>query len=140
MGEKTGKCLCGGVTFKATPKSNHVDACHCSDCRRNVGGPSFAVDCGTDLKFNSEDNISVYNSSSWAERGFCKQCGTALFWRLKDKSMIVVPAGAFDDLGDVALAMEFFVDQKPNYYSFEQETKKLTGQQVAEMFANVQED
>ena len=140
MAEKSGRCLCGGVKFTATPKTDHVDVCHCTDCRRQIGGPSFAVDCGDSVRLSNDELLGVYDSSDWAERCFCKNCGSSVFWRLKDKSMYVVPAGAFDDLGDVSLSAEFFIDQKPGFYDLAQDTKKLTGQQVFEMYANVQKD
>ncbi|NIT13149.1 MAG: GFA family protein, partial [Candidatus Dadabacteria bacterium] len=51
-------------------------------CRKWCGGPLMAVNCGTDVTFEGEDNITVYDSSSWAERGFCSGCGSHLFYRL----------------------------------------------------------
>lgn len=36
------------------------------------------------LKFLKDQNLSIYASSDWAERGFCNHCGTVLFWRMKD--------------------------------------------------------
>ena len=41
------------------------------------------TDCGTDVIFEDESAIGVFESSEWAERGFCKSCGTALFYRLR---------------------------------------------------------
>ena len=93
------------------------------------------VDCGDTLKFENEDALSVYASSDWAERGFCKKCGTMLFWRLKDKTMNAVNADAFDNPGRLKLGKEYYIDEKPGYYSFAEETHKITGQEVLEMFA-----
>lgn len=139
MSGNSGKCNCGAVKFTATPKSGDVGVCHCGSCRRMSAGPFHALDCGDTLKFDNEDNVGVYNSSSWAERGFCKQCGTVLFWRLKDNSIATVSVDAFDDLGDLKLDHEVFIDEKPDYYSFAQKTTQLTGQQVFDMFAGNQE-
>ena len=39
----------------------------------------LAVHCGPQVEFKGADNIAVYASSDWAERAFCKQCGTHLY-------------------------------------------------------------
>jgi len=41
----------------------------------------MAVPCADTVSFAGEENVAVYKSSDWAERGFCKQCGTHLFYR-----------------------------------------------------------
>ena len=140
MSEKSGQCLCGAVKFSATPKSGDVGVCHCSMCRRIAAGPFFAIDCGPNLKFEDDAKVGVYGSSDWAERGFCKSCGSVLFWRLKDKSINIVSIDALDEPGDLKLDHEVFIDEKPSYYSFAEKTQQLTGQQVMEMFAAGQDN
>jgi len=39
-----------------------------------------------DIHFVDQQYLSVFNSSEWAERGFCSICGTFIFWRTKDHS------------------------------------------------------
>lgn len=135
MGEKTGQCLCGAVKFRATPKTADVGVCHCSMCRRISAGPFFAIDCGDTLVFENEDKLGVYNSSEWAERGFCKDCGSTILWRLKDRSINIVAVDLFDDLEGLRLDHEVYIDEKPDYYRFAEKTTQLTGAQVMEMFA-----
>ncbi|MFC6672978.1 GFA family protein [Marinobacterium aestuariivivens] len=91
----------------------------------------LAVECGTDVRFEGEDNIAVYASSDWAERGFCKTCGTHLFYRLKGSGEYAMPAGLFDN-GDFMLKSQIFIDEKPGFYSFAEQTRNMTG---AEVFA-----
>ena len=79
----TGHCLCKAVTIHVESAKKSVGACHCDMCRRWACGPYLAMDCGIDVTFEGEDDIGVYNSSEWADRGFCKQCGSNLFYRLK---------------------------------------------------------
>lgn len=126
-----GKCLCGAVTVTATVENNHVHACHCSRCRAWGGGPLLAVHCGNDVAFKGSDLIGVFNSSDWAERGFCQQCGTHLFYRMKEAAFYALPVGLFNET-EWLLAEEVFIDEKPSYYGFSQDTKKLSG---AELFA-----
>jgi hypothetical protein len=91
------------------------------------------IECGTDVSFEGADNISVFDSSAWAERAFCKQCGTHLFYRLKKTGQHGVPVGLFDDEENLTFAHQVFIDEKPSYYKFSNETQDLTG---AEILAN----
>jgi hypothetical protein len=68
----------------------------------------------------------------FAERGFCSKCGSHLFYRLKDSGQYIVPIGLFDAELDVRFACQVFIDEKPAYYAFANESKNMTG---AEMFA-----
>jgi hypothetical protein len=133
--EQSGGCLCGAVRFTATPADHEVGACHCSMCRRWSAGPFLVRDCGTTLKVEDVSNLGVYRSSDWAERAFCKQCGTPLYYRLIDKDMYFVSAEAFDDVKDYALTTQIFIDEKPGYYDFANKTHNMTGAEVFAAFA-----
>jgi hypothetical protein len=130
--EAKGSCLCGATRFTAKKVSENVGACHCGMCRKWGGGPLMAVDCGTEVSFEGEENISVYNSSEWAERGFCQQCGSHLFYRLKGSQQHMMPAGLFDDKENFIFKAQVFIDKKPSFYSFANETAEMT---EAEIFA-----
>ena len=93
----SGGCLCGAVRFTAVPRNRQVDACHCGMCRRWTAGPMFTLDCGGTLKIEDATHLGVYRSSEWAERCFCKQCGTSLYYRLVDREFYAVSAEAIDD-------------------------------------------
>ena len=130
-----GNCLCGAVKLTVKNMTNSVEACHCGMCRRWGGGPLVCVECGTDVTFEGEENIAVYNSSDWAERGFCKICGSHLFYRLKDTNEHQVPAGLFDNQTSFHFDLQVFTDQKPAFYRFANETKEMTEAEVIEEFA-----
>ena len=129
--EKTGSCLCQAVTFTATSE-NEVGACNCEMCRKWNGGPQMAISCGEHVTFSGEKNIAVYQSSDWAERGFCKTCGSHLFYRFKGNQHMML-AGSFDDASDFTLNMQYFIDSKPSFYDFKNDTKNLTGKEIAEI-------
>jgi hypothetical protein len=133
--EIRGSCLCGSVRVVAKLKSNHVGVCHCSTCRKWGGGPLFAVELGSDVEFDGTEHIAAFSSSDWAERGFCKRCGTHLFYRLKVDAFHAIPVGLFDNTDGWALTEQVFIDQKPAFYSFAQKTKDLTGEEVFAQFS-----
>jgi len=125
-----GNCLCGGVSFTAKNASKSVGACHCSMCRKWGGAPFMAIDCGVDVIFEKEENISVFNSSEWAERGYCNKCGSHLFYRLKESKQHMMAAGLFDDNTMFEFDHQVFIDEKPSYYCFSNKTKEMTGEEV----------
>ena len=129
-----GQCLCGAVKVEATEVKPSIGACHCSQCRQWTSSPMQTVDCGSDVKFSGEENISRYNSSEWAERGFCKQCGSTLFYRLKQNGMHFMAAGLFGDLDGFVFDHEVFIDEKPHFYSFANQTHQMTGKEVFAYF------
>ncbi|MGI9248953.1 MAG: GFA family protein, partial [Woeseiaceae bacterium] len=95
--EKRGKCLCGSISITAKSAGNSVGACHCGMCRRWGGGPFMEIDCGADVTFDGDEHVSVFDSSAWAERGFCNKCGTHLFYRIKATGQHMIPVGIFPD-------------------------------------------
>ncbi len=130
-----GSCLCGAVMITAKTMSAKVGACHCNMCRKWSGGPLMAVDCGTDVLIEGDENVTVFNSSAWGERGFCKLCGSSLFYRLKQEQRYFLPAGIFDNAKEPIFDHQIFIDEKPDYYSFANETHNMTGAEAFAMFA-----
>jgi len=135
MTERKGQCLCGAVNFTVKHMRSNVGACHCGMCRRWGGGPLMAVNCGTEVAFEGEENITVYNSSDWAERGFCNKCGSHLFYRLKESNEHQMPVGLFDNQEGFDFNLQVFVDRKPSFYSFSNKTNEMTEAEVIEKFA-----
>jgi len=137
--EGAGSCLCGAVGVVAKTMGKNVGVCHCSFCRKWTGGPLLAVDCGTDVAFEGEENITTFDSSEWAERGFCKKCGSHVFYRLKESNQYIMPAGLFDDDKVFVLDHQIFIEEKPSYYSFANETTNMTGEEVFAQFSSSSE-
>lgn len=126
----TGSCLCGGITLTVQAVNPHVDTCHCNMCRKWGGGPLFAIECDSEVSFTGEENISIFDSSGWAERGFCRHCGTHLFYRLKENRRYAIPAGLFDSEDQLVFRQQIFIDEKPAFYAFSNDTRNLTGEEV----------
>lgn len=132
-----GKCLCGAITVR-TPDKKIVDACHCGMCRRWGGGPALGIPCGTDVQIENADKLKVYRSSEWAERSFCSECGTHIFYKLLPTGEYFLPAGLFpDDIG-FEFTEQIFIDRKPSYYEFANQTLNLTEAEVFAQFGEIQ--
>lgn len=83
-------------------------------CRRWNGGPALAAAVGS-VEFEGAEHIRRYASSDWAERGFCGECGTNLFYFLKPARYIMW-MGAFDDQSVFKLVGEIYTEGKPDGY------------------------
>lgn len=134
MPSASGKCLCGAVKFKVDEVHTNHSACHCGMCRKWSGGSPFFGVRTKGVSFEGEENIGRYSSSDWAERGFCKSCGTALFYYLKPANAHMMSVGAFDDSSMFHMSSEIFIDDKPEGYAFAGEHPRLTAQETIAKF------
>ena len=136
MKQKTvsGKCLCGAVEIEAKLAKEAMGACHCRMCRQWGGGPMLTVDCGQDVSIKGENNVGRFESSEWAVRGFCTKCGTHLFYQINANGQMFVPAGFFNEADDLHFDHQIFIDQKPDNYSFANDTHNMTGEEAFAAF------
>ena len=74
----TGGCQCGAVRYALYAEPD-VGICHCRMCQKATGG------------------LFMASAGSVAERGFCRECGTPLFFRYLAKDTIDVTIGSLDD-------------------------------------------
>ncbi|ATO19970.1 S-(hydroxymethyl)glutathione synthase [Acinetobacter sp. LoGeW2-3] len=130
------RCLCGATQFEVQLRNHEVAACHCSMCCRQTGGPLMSIDI-EDINFIDQQHLSVFKSSEWAERGFCGACGTFIFWRTIDHSFANINVFTLDELPeDLDFNLEIYVDHQPEFYAFNNHTKKMTEAEVIEMFSS----
>ncbi|MGK6320841.1 GFA family protein [Sphingomonas sp. DT-204] len=128
-----GRCLCGAVRFEAEVAEPEMGACHCGMCRRWSGGVFLAAEAEA-VDVADPGALGCYVSSEWAERCFCKTCGSTMFWRSKDGKHIAVSIQAFENPGDFAFTSQIFIDEKPSTYSFAEPTRTLTGEEAFAAF------
>lgn len=93
----TGGCQCGAVRFRATMLPSDVSYCHCRMCQRAVGNlfATFAMFAKDRVEW-TRGEPAVFASSSAAERGFCRACGTPLFFRYNASRNIELTVGSLD--------------------------------------------
>jgi len=79
----TGGCLCGAVRFAVTPPTKWCAHCHCSLCRRAHGAAFVTWFGAANERFRflaGEDELVWFASTPEARRGFCRRCGSTLFF------------------------------------------------------------
>lgn len=113
----SGSCSCGAVRFRTRGELRPVVYCHCSQCRKQTG--HFYAATNVDAKMldiEGEDAITWYAASPQARRGFCRTCGSALFWRENGSDWISILAGLFDQPTGLVGGYHIFVADKGDYY------------------------
>lgn len=91
------------------------------------------IECGPNVTFEGKKNISVYDSSKWAERGFCNKCGSHLFIRTKENNEYGIPAGLFNNDLAFIFNRQVFIDLKPPYYSFSDNTRDIDSEYICKV-------
>jgi hypothetical protein len=139
--QTTGACLCGKVSFTLNEPPSSASACHCAMCRTWSSGPFLAAHVEQAPVIEGQENLTWYESSDWAERGFCSNCGANLFYRLKgDPPQYVISVGALKDTQALSLTEQIFIDEKPAYYAFAGDIPALTGAEVFAKYAPDDQD
>jgi len=134
----TGGCLCGAVRYTLAAAPESYGACHCNMCRRWTGGIELGLQVMPGgIDWTGDEAIGTYQSSTWAERGFCGICGSSLFWRLTApgpmQGMLSLSAGSLDSLDGLALETEVYIDHKPAGHAFAGERTRLTEAEILAM-------
>jgi hypothetical protein len=114
---RSGSCGCGAVRFTTRGPLRGVIFCHCIQCRKQTGHFYAATSVAAErLHVEGEDAITWYAGSPEAKRGFCRICGSALFWKREGADTVSILAGAFDAATGLEGQEHIFVEQKGDYY------------------------
>lgn len=112
-----GSCLCGSIRYEVDHFERGVVACHCSQCRKTSGHYVAATKAThDDLRMISDSSLRWYRSSEEAERGFCSECGSNLFWRKIGDNATSIMAGALDSPTGLSMQSHIYVDDEGDYY------------------------
>jgi hypothetical protein len=94
----TGRCACGDVTYAVTGPLRDVYNCHCPRCRR-VTGHHLAATAAlvNDVRVRGGDAVVWWEPDSTVAYGFCRRCGSTLFWRATSSpERMSISAGTLD--------------------------------------------
>ena len=115
--QRFGACLCGRVRFMTRGPLRGVVYCHCSQCRRQTGHYLATTDVeDANIVIEGADNLTWFAASDFAQRGFCKTCGSVMFWKRNGADRLAVTAGTFAAPSGLAGECHIFVADKGDYY------------------------
>lgn len=112
----TGGCLCGAVRYEITGPLRDVVNCHCGMCQKLHG--SFGAHTKAlkkNIKITRSDGLAFYKTSDVAERGYCRDCGSSLFWQPFELDATGILAGSLDDTSGLKTMGHIFVGEKAEF-------------------------
>jgi hypothetical protein len=95
----TGGCLCGGVRFEVGEAPESASYCHCTRCQRRTGTAASAqarVPAGALRIVAGEELVREWAPPDGWPKCFCSACGSALWSRDPQGTVLGVRLGAFD--------------------------------------------
>ena len=113
----SGGCQCGAVRYALYAEPTDPSICHCRMCQKAFGSyiaPLAGVRLGELTWTRGEPGR--FRSSDSVERGFCRDCGTPLFYRVLDSDRISVSIGSLDDPDRVAPAIQYGAEGKSRHF------------------------
>jgi hypothetical protein len=131
-GLTTGGCLCGAVRYRVRGRLRGIVACHCGQCLRQHG--NFAAYTNAPLEaveIAEEGQLAWYESSAEARRGFCRNCGSPLFWQRVGATTVSIDAGSLDQPSGLRLVQHIYVADKADFYEIADGLPQLPGTMAA---------
>lgn len=120
-------CLCGACRFSLPGPAGAITACHCHQCRRLSGHYSASFDVEEQaVAWQVKDGLAEYRTKGGGVRGFCKGCGSSLWFRAADGGLSV-EAGAVDGPTGGRLSAHIFVAEKGSYYQIDDGLPQFPG-------------
>ena len=113
-----GRCLCGAITYEVHGPLRAGVACHCDQCRRSTGSFWHATAAYRDtLTIRDPDGtLAWYESSDHGRRGFCRTCGSTLFFDPVGSERMAIALGTLDKPTGLRIENHIFVREKGDYY------------------------
>jgi hypothetical protein len=95
-----------------------VTFCHCSQCRRFSGHYWSATRAQTaDMTFTNRAGLTWFQSSEHAQRGFCKTCGSSLFYQPNGAAHMGIAVGSLDQPTGMTPGKHIFTADCGDYYT-----------------------
>jgi hypothetical protein len=116
-----GGCLCGAVRYEVGGTLRDVVNCHCSVCRRWHGHHGAYTSTALDgLSFVEDRGLAWYESTTddteGVRRGFCRECGSSLFWHPSGTPAIAIAAGSLDAPTGLRTIKHVWTSRRGDYY------------------------
>ncbi len=101
---RTGRCLCGQVSYELTGDPIATAVCHCRHCQRQSGGP-FSVNLVVhESQLTLTGELTTYletgenDDGEYVRRRFCPSCGSPIVSELVHANgAVAVKVGTLDD-------------------------------------------
>ncbi|KAK0643355.1 Mss4-like protein, partial [Cercophora newfieldiana] len=102
-----GGCLCGALRYEVDFSKDHdfkssFSTCQCTQCRKQTSSFFLASHVAKPLhtfRFTSTTStLKDFEASPAAQRGFCTNCGSLIYWKPKGGDYVAFTLGTVDPL------------------------------------------
>ncbi|MGB3845009.1 MAG: GFA family protein [Sphingopyxis sp.] len=94
----SGGCQCGAVRYRASAMLDTSHICHCRMCQKAAGNFFIAlIGIPKDALTWTRGTPATFRSSEQVERGFCRACGTPLYYDYAGSRHLSVTTGSLDN-------------------------------------------
>ena len=114
----TGGCQCGAVRYGLTETPVNACICHCRMCQKQFGNAFGAFcDVAPDRFHITRGTPGWFASSDEALRGFCRDCGTPLFYRFNGTGRIAVSIGSLDRHSEMRPTFQYGIEAREPWFA-----------------------
>jgi hypothetical protein len=132
MTERTGRCLCGSVSFKLTAEPLATRICWCRDCQHlaangtvNILVPTAALEISGTLA----NYVKTADSGNQITRQFCPACGTQMFGLSSGRPQFrVVRTGNLDEPSSIKPTANIWANSAPDWACLDQNIDQVAQQ------------
>lgn len=132
MTERTGRCLCGAVSFKLATEPLASRVCWCRDCQHLAANGTVNLLVPTDgltIAGSLAEHTKVAASGNEVTRQFCPDCGTHLFAKSSARPQFrVVRAGNLDEPSSIRPTMNIWTSSAPAWACLNSELERVEHQ------------
>ena len=130
----TGGCLCGNVRYEVRGALRGVINCHCTMCQKLHGCyGAHTKALKANIKVTNNQGLAWYKTSDIAQRGYCRDCGSSLFWAPFDYDATGILAGSLDNPTNVATIGHIFTGEKSDFYQIDDDLPKFEASSNGEL-------
>jgi len=119
MTERTGRCLCGAVSFKLAADPVATRVCWCRDCQHLSGNGTVNLLVAVEALSVSgtlAEHAKTADSGNLVTRQFCPNCGTHLFAMSSARPHLrVVRAGNLDEPSSIRPSTNIWTTSAPGW-------------------------
>jgi len=135
MTERTGRCLCGAVSFKLSAEPLLTRVCWCRDCQHLAanGTVNLLVPAdGLTISGPLAEHTKTADSGNEVTRQFCPSCGTHLFAKSSARPQFrVVRVGNLDEPSSVQPSMNIWAASAPRWACLDPALERVEQQPLA---------
>ena len=113
----SGGCQCGAVRYVAKNGLHYPHVCHCRMCQKAAGNYFLPLRASMRTDFTlTRGEPQWFHSSQTVRRGFCRRCGTPLFYDIPGTDFINITLGSLDDPSQVKPEAQSNLDSKMAWF------------------------